>query len=440
MAQVVSGPGRTVILGAGVTGLAAARASGLPVFEKRQRPGGLCASYYVRPGGKERLATPPEDGRAFRFEVGGGHWIFGATPLLWRLLERLAPLARYQRRAAVYFPDRKLYVPYPLQNHLSYLGADVAAKVIAEMERAPRGRPLTLADWLEQSFGPTLTELFFAPFHQAYTAGLWTCIAPRDTFKSPVDLDLVRQGASGETPAVGYNAAFGYPVRGLDALISGLARGCRVHCQRGVLRIDPRRKHIEFVGGSGLRYEVLVSTLPLSEMLRLTGLEVDDEPDPHTRVHVLNIGAWRGPAFPPEVHWIYVPNSTAGFYRVGFYSNVDASFAPPLAGQRVSLYVERAFRPGDFGDTGKDADESFGAVEELRRWGFITEVEAVSTDRIEVAYTWRRPGSRWREQALARLQEHDIFMTGRYGKWVFQGIAESIQDGLAAGAAVRGLA
>jgi len=39
-----------MILGAGMTGLAAGRASGFPVYEAEETPGGICSSYYVRPG------------------------------------------------------------------------------------------------------------------------------------------------------------------------------------------------------------------------------------------------------------------------------------------------------------------------------------------------------------------------------------------------------
>ncbi len=61
-------PVEALILGGGVTGLAAGYASGVPVCEARPEPGGLCASYYASAGGA---------GHAYRFEVGGGHWIFG---------------------------------------------------------------------------------------------------------------------------------------------------------------------------------------------------------------------------------------------------------------------------------------------------------------------------------------------------------------------------
>jgi hypothetical protein len=60
-----------------------------------------------------------------------------------------------------------------------------------------------MADWLVESFGTTLNRMFFAPFHDLYTAGLYTDIAPQDVYKSPVDLSLALRGAFTGTSAVG---------------------------------------------------------------------------------------------------------------------------------------------------------------------------------------------------------------------------------------------
>jgi hypothetical protein len=43
-------------------------------------------------------------------------------------------------------------------------------------------------------------------------------------------------------------------------------------------------------------------------------------------------------------------------------------------------------------------------VEELCDWGFITRAEALRPSRVEVAYTWSWPGSRWAAEALGRLE------------------------------------
>jgi hypothetical protein len=35
------------------------------------------------------------------------------------------------------------------------------------------------------------------------------------------------------------------------------------------------------------------------------------------------------------------------------------------------------------------------------------------------------------------LEEHGIYQIGRFGRWIFQGIADSLKDGLTAGGAVK---
>ena len=174
-------------------------------------------------------------------------------------------------------------------------------------------------------------------------------------------------------------------------------------------------------------------------MVEMLGVRLDEPPDPYTSVLVLNIGAERGEACPHD-HWIYLPTSAAGFHRVGFYSNVDPSFLPRSSRQernRVSIYVEKAFRGGCRPSSEETAKYSATTIAELQEWGFIGDAEVVDPTWVDVAYTWSWPGSRWRVTALKRLEELNVQMVGRYARWSFQGIADSIRDGLMVGAAVR---
>lgn len=430
---------RAAILGAGVTGLAAARSSGLPVFEAAEAPGGICSSYYVRPGSSERLHASPADGESYRFEIGGGHWIFGGDRFALDLLEHHAPARRYERRSSVFFHDEGRYVPYPLQNHLRFLEPAVAGPALAEMARPRRGGGTTMRDWLVESFGSTLGELFFLPFHELYTANLYEVIAPQDAYKSPVDLATVIRGAFGDAPAVGYNVTFLYPEGGLDRLTRSLAAGSDVRYGMRVTAIDASAREVRFADGFRFRYDELFSTLPLNRTLELAGLAAEEPPDPHTSVLVLNLGAVRGERCPDD-HWLYNCRTRSGFHRVGFYSNVDRSFLPASAragGDRVSIYVERAYAGGTTVEPSEVDRYAAAVVAELQAWGFIDDAEVVDPTWIDVAYTWSRPGSRWRQQAIARLAEHGIHSIGRYGTWKFQGIAESVQEGLYVGAALR---
>lgn len=425
-----------LILGGGITGLAAGYASGHPVYEARNAPGGICASYYMEPGGTKRFRERPSTVPAYRFEIGGGHWIFGGDPAAKRFMRRLVPMRSYRRQSAVYLPQRDLRVPYPLQNHLAQFDDDLAAAALTDMLDAPAAPREKMKDWLYCSFGETLSELFFEPFHDLYTAGLYDEIAPQDPYKSPADIEDVVEGAFGQADEVGYNVEFLYPKEGLNVLMGRLADRCDVRYDKRAVEVDVENKTVVFEEGSTVSYDVLVSTLPLNRMMEMTGLSVSSRTDPHTSVLVLNVGAVRGPACPDD-HWIYVPRSESGFHRIGFYSNVEEGFLPGGADDRVSIYVERAYRGGERPSSDEVDRYAESVVNELRQWGYINEVEVVDPTWIDVAYTWSWPGSTWKQEALSALDDHDVLMVGRYGRWVFQGIAESLQDGLFVGGTVR---
>jgi protoporphyrinogen oxidase len=428
-----------VVLGAGMTGLGTGLA-GLPVFEAAADPGGICSSYYMYPHGADRMLSVPSDDNAYRFELGGGHWIFGGDPAVLRLIRSFVPIKSYNRRSGVWLPAHEVYAPYPIQNHLYCLGPQLAVQCLREIVEAStvRHKVDTMADWLRFNLGQTLCDLFFIPFHDLYTAGLTRRIAPQDAYKSPVDLNTVIQGSFASSPAVGYNATFIYPTEGLNVLAQRMASACDIHYGKRAVKIDVEEKEIWFSDGSTIGYQALVSTLPLNNMMEMTALRTDSSPDPSPSVLVLNIGAVKGSRCPKD-HWVYVPTSRAGFHRVGFYSNVDMSFLPKSYREldnRVSIYVEKAYREGSGPTPAQVSALSRDIVNELQEWNWIGDVDVIDPTWIEVAYTWSRPRSHWKQEALALLESHNIYQIGRYARWVFQGIADSVRDGLIVGTAI----
>jgi protoporphyrinogen oxidase len=297
----------------------------------------------------------------------------------------------------------------------------------------------SMKEWMAKSFGPTLCELFFYPFHELYTAGLYDHIAPQDAYKSPVDLRLAIRGALDEAPAVGYNVTFVYPADDLNTLARRMASQCKMSYDKQVERIDFQGKEIMFADGTTKSYDQLISTLPLNKIMEITGLTVEQESDPCTSVIVLNIGAVREGRCPDQ-HWLYNTNTNSGFHRVGFYSNVDHSFLPKSAqtdGDRVSIYVERAYADGEKPTEEEIRQYGDMVVKELQQWGYIGDAEVVDPTWIEVAYTWNWPNSGWINEASKKLEEHGIYQVGRYARWSFQGIADSIREGFHAGISFR---
>lgn len=426
------------ILGAGFTGLAAADASGAPVLESANYPGGICASYYLRPRSARRLPQPPATGAAYRFEHGGGHWIFGAKPGTVRYIRKFAALRSYTRSAAIYpLAGASGYIPYPLQQNLLHLDPLISRRAAGEMKRVS-GDPnlgaspkLTMKRWLGMKFGPSLCRAFFYPFHEKYTAGLYRQTGVQDSYKTPNGrAPHASRGAAGWN-SKGYNLNFYYPVGGLDGLARRMAESSAVYYGKKIARIDAARRRIFFEAGDEVGYRRIISTLPLNHLVEMTGIGSASEL-PFNSVLVLNIGATQGPDCPP-FHWIYFADSRSGFHRVGFYSNVDPSFAPASKQKRpagrVALYVERSFVGGRRLSEAEQWHYIHEALRELKDMGYIRDVEVCDPSWIDVAYTWRWAGASALNGLLSRLEQSGIYSTGRYGAWNFQGIAESIEDG-----------
>ena len=393
----------TIILGGGFSGLAAGIATDGTVYEASEHPGGLGHEYEV-------------DG--YRFSVGGGHWCFGGDPLVTAFIKSLCDIKRYKRKSSVYFPDKDVFIPYPIQAHLKEFSKLELAAELAEMDMNDPGnhervKGNTMRDDLLRQFGDTLCELFFFPFNELYTAGLYDKVAPQDRYKSPVK-------------GQGYNETFIYPTEGLGVLARRMAARCNIRFGKRAKWIDVNEKMVHFEDDTCQGYDRLISTLPLSRMMEMA-LPVL-RPDPHVSVLVLNIGAVRGPKCPDD-HWVYVPRSKSGFHRVGFYSNVDSGFAPE---GKVGVYVERAFVGGERPrpDGTRYATD---VLKELDDWGWIKgRGGLVDLTWVDVAYTYRWPGSTWREDSLKLLKKHDIHSIGRYGNWKFCGIVQSMREGFEA--------
>lgn len=427
----------TIILGAGITGLSAGYVSGLTVYESTNNVGGICNSYYMRRNSEERLQSQPIDDESYRFENGGGHWIFGGDPSVVKMMRSLTEFKNYPRKASVFLGKDDLFIPYPIQNNLSYLDKKISKRAFKEIEKNGYSETIkTFEDWLSFNFGKSLCDIFFHPFNKLYTAGLYKIIAPQDGYKSPVNKEDVRKGFLGKSNSVGYNTTFIYPDKGLDELMRRLKDGCQINFNKKVTKIDLKNKVVHFSDKSSTNYKEIISTIPLDKMIQVTGIKIDEKCNPSTSVLVLNIGAKKGVKCPKD-HWVYMPKNKAGFHRVGFYSNVDQSFLPKSrrVENYVSIYVEKAYKKRAI-PSKKEVDEfSKNVIKELKELGWILEVEVLDPTWIETAYTWSYPKSKWREKSLRELEKNNIYQIGRYGRWVFQGLADSIKDGLMIGAA-----
>jgi protoporphyrinogen oxidase len=428
-----------VILGGGLTGLAAAHAlAGHDplVLERDGEPGGLCR-------------THAEDG--FTFDC-TGHLLHLRDSGIRELVESLAPgaFASHERHALIH--SQGVDTAYPFQANLRGLPRDTILECIegfveAQVARARDGEPdtarLSFRAWIEATFGSGIARHFMLP----YNAKLWrtdldevecgwvSWSIPRPTLRE------ILHGAFGATVrGLGYNPTFLYPRRGgirtlpdaFAARVDGLRLGAEVRA------IDAAARTVTLADGVVVAYELLVSTLPLDRLLACTTGLPAGLPRAGRRlraVRVLNIclGVDRPRVSP--AHWIYFPEPEYSFYRVGFPSNLSEAMAPPGAS---SLWAERSLLRDEPFD---EADVVEQTIDDLRRAGILRRGDRVVHRRVGVldpAYViYDRHRSRVLPGVLQTLNGLGIRSTGRFGAWEYNSMEGAMKAGIEAASWAR---
>lgn len=415
----------TLILGAGLTGLSTAyhlqklgRTDYL-LAERCATPGGLCKSVHQN---------------GFTFDY-GGHLLHLHTPYGKKLAKKLLKtnLKRQPRRAWIYTQNAR--VPFPFQANLFALAPDVRQACVKGMltaaQKKRNGEPKNFREWCLQSFGTGVYEAFMRP----YNTKLWgrkpeeltaDWCGPFVPLPSPAE--IIQSAQKPARKKFGYNAYFYYPqTGGCQALVDALVRHVKnLRLNTPVTRINLRKK-TAVIGGKTVSFDYLVNTIPLPEFLRLlegeTILARTADKLAVQPVTVYNL-AVRGPRQEP-FSWIYCPDETDPFFRVGSQSSFAPANAP--AGTR-SYYIEL---PGQSPRTPAMEKRIWNALiqkgiinkhdEKLFSfWQFLPYAYAVyDKNRLNAV-----------RKTLARLERRGCLCAGRYGKWEYSFMEKSLLEGL----------
>ena len=437
---------KIVILGAGLTGLSTAYHleqlgySDYQIFEQAPGVGGLCRSV-------------TQDGFTFDYT---GHLLHISDPYFKEFIQRTIgfdELLNIDRKAAIY--SHATYTPYPFQMNLYGLPQNVIIECITGfMERKKlRTKAPSFHQWVLAQFGQGLGRHFFFPYQQKIfdtdTQALSASWTGRFVPKTSLDELLAGALARHETKA-GYNAQFWYPRDGgiqrwIKSLHTAVIQPART--LHTVTRIDTVNKRVHFANGAEESYQQLVSTLPLDRLLGML-----DEPSSSTlsraqnklhctRVININLGINR-----PELatnHWVYYPETTFPFYRIGFPSHLAPSMAPAGCS---SLSIELSRRSTgtrllkkSAGGNGSGDDQLLvaNAITEVKKLFKIEPQEIVTQKIINIDHAYVI-FDRWRDRSIdgihAQLNRLNIQSVGRYGQWKYASMQEGILDGKATAA------
>lgn len=418
-----------VIIGGGLAGLSAGYhlAEESPtLFEREKVVGGLCRSF-------------KQDG--FTFDC-TGHLIHLRNPYTKELVARILPDAfnAHERLASIY--SKSVSTPYPFQANTYGLPPEVVKECVIgfveSMQAGIDGAPQNFRDWTLRTFGSGIAKHFMLPYNEKFwkqdlrniTSDWVSWSIPKPT------LEEVVNGALGLTnKGMGYNPKFIYPKDGgIDCLPRALAASiANIHSGESVERIDPKRKVVRLTGGREEHYDSLISTLPLPLVFRMlsdTPDELRKDAERLSAISVLNINIGVDRAGISDQHWIYFPEDQYIFSRVGFPMNFSRSVAPEGTS---SIYIEIT-HPAH---SKPNIEEAFDrSITDLQRCGILEPGDRILTRHvldIQYAYVVFDVHRQARLQILLDyLESRDIFAAGRYGRWEYFSMEDSILSGKAA--------
>ncbi|MCQ2364923.1 MAG: FAD-dependent oxidoreductase [Akkermansia sp.] len=231
---------RTAIIGAGISGLAAARMAQergdeVIIFEQGSRVGGLVKCDVV-------------DGVLYH-RVGGHVFNSRRSDVLewfWKHFDREKDFHKAIRHAVVSLQDGSV-VDYPIENHLYQMPKELRQAIIADlMEIQQNGYTEShdFDDFLRHRFGKTLYEAYFAPYNKKIWGRSLTDVPlewlkgklPMPTVAEIMDANIAREGEMNMV-----HSSFWYPLRGGSQFpVDVLAQGLDIRCNTSVERAEYR--------------------------------------------------------------------------------------------------------------------------------------------------------------------------------------------------------
>ena len=414
----------TVILGAGPTGLGTAYrlaelgCSSWEIYERSDHVGGLAASYL--------------DPHGFIWDH-GGHVMFSHYSYFDDLVEKTlrGDYDQHMREAWVWIHGR--FVPYPFQNNIHRLPNDIFMEcVMGIIEAQKRSLPrANFEQWITAIFGDGIARHFMLPYNfkvWAHPLEMMDIHWQGDRVPN-VDVRRILQNLLDDRDDVswGPNNKFKFPLLGTGMLYERIAEALPkpVQMLKEAVEIDTRRCYVAFADGSGAKYDRIVSTLPLTELVE----RIPDRPArvrdaAHDLHHTegLFVGIGVADPCPSTKCWMYFPESTSPFYRVTYLSNYSPKMTPGLGFFSLLAEVSSSeYKP-------ENADQVVErTIEGLVASRLLTPEQAqhkiVSRQLLRVPYSYPVP-TIGRDGALGEIQpwlmDHNIYSRGRFGAWRYE--------------------
>jgi len=423
---------RIVIIGAGPTGLGAAWR-----LHELGHKNWIMVDQAADSGG---LATSVIDENGFVWDL-GGHVIFSHYEYFDKLLNFVLgdEWVSHIRESWVWMRDR--WIPYPLQNNIWRLPEKDLVHCLnglVEVTKASgnKPRPPHFEQWILDNMGNGLADVFMVP----YNYKVWA-FHPREMGVgwlgervATVDLKRILNNLVQKKDELswGPNAKFRFPLRGGTGNIwRSLANKLpqeRVHYNKTVTKVDTTTKTIHFADGSTEKYDKIMSTMPLDELLNRVNIPEKNEflrskaPGfKYSNSHIIGIGVeGKVPEDLKTKCWMYFPEDDVPFYRVTVFSNYSPHNVPK-PGEQWSLMCEVSESVDKAVDHSKVLEDTIQGCFKAKLLPPDAKIISRWHRRLEHGYPTPFVG---RDELLEEVQPtllaNSIWSRGRFGGWKYE--------------------
>jgi protoporphyrinogen oxidase len=415
----------TLIVGAGMTGLATAAALSARgddkyvVLEADREIGGFCK-------------TVKKDG--FVWDYSGHFFHFKHPEIEQWLRDRMAAqrILVVEKKSYIAYPGGRIDFPFqknihqlPKEEFIDCL-VDLYMARSSDVPRAAAPPEENFAQMLYARFGKSICEKFLVPYNEKlYACDLSTLDkdAMGRFFPHANVADVVRNMRTPDNAT--YNATFTYPEGGAIEYIKAMASAVRpggISLGEALVGVDLDAR-VARTTRRELRYQRLVSSAPLDRFLKVCGLANDPSTWSYNKVLVFNLGFdTKGQR---DVHWTYFPSRDTCFYRVGWYDNIFDT-------DRMSLYVEIGYPAGARIDAAEIDAMRTRTLGDLEREGVKARSQRLVAEHsvvLDPAYVHITRRSMAETARLAGvLRERSVWSIGRYGGWTYCSIEDNIVE------------
>lgn len=402
-----------LIIGAGVTGISYANftSNKCLIIEATDSPGGYCK-------------TIKRNGFVWDYS---GHFFHFRFPEIEQVVCKNIPaedLRHVEKHTQILYKGK--YIDFPFQKNIHQLDKDEFIDCLYDLFNTPaHGEAESFKEMIYSKLGKSIGEKFLIPYNEK----LYAC----DLNKLDMDAmgrffpkaspeDIIRNFKQAGNDS--YNSTFTYPQGGaiqyIESLMANLENDIIYNSE--ITKIDLRKKTAMTADGNEYQFDNLISTMPLPQLLKISGITFEQEEFTCNKVFVFNLG-FDKKGNDKINSWVYIPSKEFVFYRIGYYDNI-------MNTDRLSLYIEIGMPENAEIPEEKELLER--VIADLKKSGIIND----SHNLVDYESVMMNPAyvhiTKASNQAVDKykhlLAQHNVYSIGRYGSWIYCSIEDNILE------------